>query len=179
MVETLIRCPNLFSESSTDAGQTLQKIQKAAMRIATDCHLRVSSDHLHAEMQLLPVVKSLEMVSALYLASALRPTHSSHTIITQPSGPRNQRDNLQSKFLQKISAYRTNNTTPIDEYEQMYKEIHTQAIREAIRTQPPNPIIQIQPPTVDPVEKNPSKSPQNSPLTTSFRVLQSPEQLSK
>ena len=74
-------------------------------------------------------------------------------IVTQPSGQRNQRDTLQSKFLPKISAYLTNNITPIDEYEQIYKEIHTQAVQEAIRTQPPNPIIQTQPPTVDPVEK--------------------------
>ena len=179
MVEILLRCPNFFLNLSTDANQKLQKIQNAAMRIATGCHLRASSDHLHAETQLLPVVKSLEMVCAQYLASALRPTHPSHTIVTQPSGPRNQRDTLQSKFLPKISAFLTNNITPIDEYEQIYKEIHTEAVQEAIRTQPPNPIIQIQPPTVDPVEKNPSQSPQNSPLTASFRVLQSPEQLPK
>ena len=119
MVEIIQRCPNLFSELSMDAGQSLQKIQNAAMRIATGCHLRASSDHLHTETQLLPVVNCLEMVCAQYLASALRPTHLSHTIVTQPSGPRHQRDTLQSKFLLKILAYRTNNITPIDEYEQI------------------------------------------------------------
>ena len=113
--------------------------------------LRAFSDYLHAETQLLAVVKSLEMVCAQYLASALRPTHPSHTIVTQPSGPRNKRDTLQSKFLPKISAYLTNNITPIEEYEQIYNEFHTQAVQEAIRTQPANPIIQIQPPNVDPV----------------------------
>ena len=171
--------PIYFPNLSTNAGQTFQKIQNAAIQIATYCHLRASSDHLHAETQLLPIVKSLEMICAQHLASALRPTHPSHTIITQPSGPRNQRDTLQSKFLPKISAYLANNINPVDEYEQICKEIHTQAIQEAIRTQPPNPIIQIQPPTVDPVVKNPSQSPQSSLLTTSFRVLQSPELLSK
>jgi len=107
--------PIYFPNLSKDAGQSLQVIQNAAMRIATGGHLRASSDHLHAETQLLPVVKSLEMVCAQYLASALRPTHPSHTIVTQPSGPPNQRDTVQSKFLSKISAYLTNNITPIDE----------------------------------------------------------------
>ena len=35
-----------------------------------------------------------------------------------------------------ISAYLTNNITLIDEYEQIHKAIHTQAVQEAIRTQP-------------------------------------------
>ena len=41
----------------------------------------------------------------------------------------------------------------MDEYEQIYKESHTQAFQEATRTKPPNPIFETQPPTVDPVEK--------------------------
>ena len=50
-------------------------------------------------------------------------------------------------------AHITNNITPIDEYEKIYKDIHTQAVQEAISAQPQNPIIQTQPPFVDPVEK--------------------------
>ena len=145
--------PIWFPNLSEDAGQSLQVIQNAAMRIATGCHKRASSEHLHAETQLLPVVKSLEMVCAQYLASALRPNHPSHTTVTQSSGPREKKQTLQSKFLPKISAHLTNNITPIDQYEDIYKDIHTQAVQEAIRTQPTNAVIQTQPPPVDPVEK--------------------------
>ena len=61
------------------------------MRIAAGCHLRASSDHLHAETQLLPNVKSLE-VCVQYLASALSPypsiSHNSNPTIwsTKPEG---------------------------------------------------------------------------------------------
>ena len=41
----------------------------------------------------------------------------------------------------------------MEKYEQIYKEIHTKTVQEAVRTQPPNPIIHNQPPAVDPVEK--------------------------
>ena len=136
--------PIWFPNLSEDAGQSLQIIQNAAMRIATGCHQRASSEHLHAETQLLPVVKSLEMVCARYLASALRPNHPSHAIVTQPSGPREKKHTLQSKFLPKISAYLTNNIVPIDQYEDIYKDIHTQAVQVAICTQPPT-----QPPTLE------------------------------
>ena len=93
------------------------------------------------------------MAYAQNLASALRPTLPSHAIVTRPSGPQTQRKTLQSNFLAKISAYPTINIIPIDEYEQIYKKIRTQAVQEVICIQPPNPIIQTQPTTVDPMEK--------------------------
>ena len=51
-----------FLNISTSDGKMLQTVQNTAMRIATGCHQSASSDHLHAETQLLPIVKSLEMV---------------------------------------------------------------------------------------------------------------------
>ena len=47
---------------SMSAGQMLQTVQNTAMRIVTGCHQRTLLDHLHAETQLLPVIKSLQMV---------------------------------------------------------------------------------------------------------------------
>ena len=171
--------PIYFPNLSKDASQSLQVIQNVAMRIANGCPLRTLSDHLNAETKLLSIVKIMENVCAQYLASALRPTHPSHTLVAQPSGTRNQRDTLQSKLLPKISAYLTKNLTQIDEYQQIYKEFHDQAVQEAIRTKPSNLIIQIQLAYCGPSGKNPSHSPQDSPLPTSFRVLQSPQQLPK
>ena len=65
--------------------------------------------------------------------------------------------------------------TPIEEYEQIYKEFHTQAIQEAIRTQPPNPIIQIQQPTADQVKKKLPKVHR----TSLFAILTSCSTLTK
>ena len=56
----------------------------------------------------------------------------------------------------------TNIITPMDEYGQIYNDIHTQAVKEAICTQPPNPVIQTQPLVVDPVEKNLPRSHQTA-----------------
>lgn len=50
----------------------------------------------------------------------------------------------------------------MDEYGQIYNDIHTQAVKEAICTQPPNPVIQTQPLVVDPVEKNLPRSHQTA-----------------
>ena len=65
IVEILLRCPNLFSESLQGRRLVATSHTKIfAMRIATGRYLRASSDHLHAETQLLPVANSLDMVCA-------------------------------------------------------------------------------------------------------------------
>ena len=120
--------PIHFLNFSKEAGQSLQVIQNATMLNAAGCHLKTLSDHLHADTQLLPVVNCLAMVCAQYLASVTRPNHPSHTLVTQPYGPRAQKVTLQSKFIPKTSAHIKNSKTPIDEYEQIYKEIHTQTV---------------------------------------------------
>ena len=144
--------PVWFPNISHESCLHLQRIQNAAMRIATGCHQRASQGHLHAETQLLPVSSSLGMLCSQYLASALRPPHPSPSIVTQSSGPRTIKQTLQSKFLPSINQYLTDGITPPDEYQAIVNEIHTQAVQDAILNQPPNPILQEQPPDIAPVE---------------------------
>ena len=110
MVEILLHRPIYFPNLFKDADQPFQVIKNAKKRIAIGCHLRASSDHLHAETQLLPVVNSLEMVCAQYLSSALRRTHPSHAIVTHLSGARNREANPSFKICTK------NFGTPNEEY---------------------------------------------------------------
>ena len=104
-----------FPNISTSAGQMLQAVQNAAVRVATGCHQRASLDQLHAGTQLLSVVKSLEMACSQYLKSALRTSHPSHSIVTQSSGHPIKKDTLQSKFLPSI-AYLSNGVILANEY---------------------------------------------------------------
>ena len=46
----------------------------------------------------MPVDNHLEMLSAQRLASFLRPSNLSNAVVTAPSGPRRQKETLQSKF---------------------------------------------------------------------------------
>ena len=127
----------------------LQAVQNIATRIATGSRQRASSDHFHAETQLLPDIVSLGMVCFQYMASALRTSPPSRAIVTQSFGPLIKKDTLHSKFLSSISHYLS--------YGIISADIHQTTVQNAILNQLLNNVLQDRPPTVDPVEKNSSK----------------------
>ena len=53
----------------------LQPIQNAALRLVSGCHRMASSDHVHHETKVLPVLEHTEMLSAQFLASCLQNIH--------------------------------------------------------------------------------------------------------
>jgi hypothetical protein len=65
-----------FSPSSISK---LQTIQNSALRIATGSLQMASASHQHSEAEVLP---HLSLLCSQYLASALRPHHPSHPIVT-------------------------------------------------------------------------------------------------
>ena len=87
--------PTWFPNASPTSINRLQTIQNHALRISTGCVKMAGIDHLHAEAQVLPVDEHLSLLSAQFLARTLVPSHS---VTTSPSGPRNIRHTLQSRF---------------------------------------------------------------------------------
>ena len=87
-----------------------------------------SIDHLHAEIQVLPVRDHLSLLTSQFLAHALQTTHPSHNIVTTPPAPRNMKHTLQSRFLPDVAPYTVGGIIhPID-YNPIIKSLHTDAV---------------------------------------------------
>ena len=70
----------------------LQLVQNRSLRLITGCHTAAAIDHLHSETEILPVEAHLHLLSAQYLARALQLGHTSHAVVTLPSGPRRKKE---------------------------------------------------------------------------------------
>ena len=144
--------PVWFPITKRSTCEQLQIIQNTALRIATGCHKRASLGHLHTETQTLPVVDHLGLLCSQYLASALRPSHPSHAIVTRNSGPRTIKTSLQSKFLPSIAHHLTNGITSPDDYDNIITSLHTEAVQSAIQSFPPHRFLHQVPPPINPEE---------------------------
>jgi hypothetical protein len=65
----------------------IQTVQNRMLRLITGCHLASPIDHLHSEVEVLPVGVRLDMLYKQFLLSTLRPSHPSHEVVLRPLGP--------------------------------------------------------------------------------------------
>ena len=139
------------SDSSFDS---LQTVQNSALRIATGCHKSSTVEHLHTEAKY-PLVKDhLEMLSSQHIASALRPTHPSHTVVTAPHGPRSMKETLGHKCENAVAPYLTNGIVDPSKCRSTLKKIHTDAISASIKKlSVVNPVLGATPPLISDSEK--------------------------
>ena len=118
--------------SASSSGE-LQKVQNSAFRIASGCHKATLVPDLHMEVAEMPVDDHLKMLSAQYLASCLRESHPSHSVVTAPSGPRNMKPTLQSSHLATVAPFlRADGTLDPAEYNNTLKAIHTKSVKDVI-----------------------------------------------
>ena len=115
---------------------SLQKVQNAALRIATGCHKSSTVEHLHMEAKFPLVEDHLLILSSQHLASALRPTHPSHAVVTAPHGPRNMKETLGHKCEASVAPYLSNGVIDPADYRLTLKKIHTDAIANSIKSFP-------------------------------------------
>ena len=85
---------------------------------------------------MLLIEDSLDLQCRQYLASALCPSHPSHTIVTQSSGPLIKRNTLQSKYLESVRPFLTDNNPTPDQIKIAQTNIHTKAVQDAILNTP-------------------------------------------
>ena len=105
-------------------------------------------DHLHTETQVLPVKDHLSLLSTQFLAKALQPNHPSHPIVTSPSGPRNKKATLQSRFLCNLTPYLEGGVLQPDRYKSTIAQLHTTAVATSISNRSPNRVLQSRPPPI-------------------------------
>ena len=95
------------------------------------------------------------MLCKQFLASALRPAHPSHALVTRDPGPRanNRVPLLQSAFFADVSPFlEPDNTVDPAKYQSIIRSIHTSSVQLYIANRPPNKVLQAQPPEISPSE---------------------------
>ena len=117
--------------------------------------------HLHAEASILPVSDHLSLLSSQFLARCLVPSHPSHQIATAPSGPRQMKHTLQSRFLPTVAPYLTDGHLPPDSFRATIQSLHTAAVSHTISSRPPNRVLQ---------EPNPEVAEEEAELPRSYRT---------
>ena len=138
-----------FPNASPSNIKALQTIQNSALRIATGCVKMSSISHLHAETKVLPVKEHLSLLCSQELAKSLQPSHPSFNTVTSPSGPRNMKQTLQSKFLPTVAPYLVDGSLPPQNYRSTIKSLHTEAVAAALAAADPNPLLQARPPIAE------------------------------
>ena len=100
------------------------------------------------EAGVMPVADHLDMLSAQYLASALRPSHPSHAVVTAPSGPRSMKATLQSKHQATVAPYLRNGVIEPATYKQVIGKIHTSSVSASISKLGVNRLLGDAPPKI-------------------------------
>ena len=138
----------------------LQTVQNRGLRIITGCHMAASEDHLHSEVEILPVQDHLDMICRQFLVSAMRPAHPSHEVVRRPPGPRKNKngrpmkETLSSKYGESIEQFLQNGIMSEVTYKRAIKTIHTQAVSAAKAKQKVNPLLERHPPAVSASESS-------------------------
>jgi hypothetical protein len=123
--------PVYFPSCKASNTATLQRIQSAALRPITGCHLATSVTHLHTETKLMPVAEHLSLLCSQFLAKCLSPSHPSHDIVLQSPGPRknNQglpmKETLSSKFQEAVAPYLQDGIIPASIFNRTKDAIRT------------------------------------------------------
>ena len=132
----------------------LQSIQNAGMRAVSGSHKMASENHLHAETKMLPVKDHLNMLSAQYLASALRPDHPANEPVCRPARRRDKKKTLQSRFKEDLNGHLVNGSIPDGTYSSTKKALHTKFVSQAIGAHPPHPLLNSRTPEINNTEQS-------------------------
>jgi hypothetical protein len=145
-------CPIHYPNLSATSLNTLQVIQNSAFRTVTGCHLKSPIPFLHSECGELMVKDHLELLCAQYLASAMRPSHPSHDVVTSPAGPRHMKETLHSKCIDLVEPHLTGGLMLEINYKKSIDALHSSAVTKAICAAGPNVVLGRHPPKFNPEE---------------------------
>ena len=146
--------PIWFPNSCPSSVTKLQTLQNAALRICTGCVKMTCEGHLHAETAVLPVDDHLSLLSTQFLARSLIPSHPSHLVVTAPSGPREQKYTLQSRFLPSVAPFLSNGTLPPNSYKSTIQSLHTSAVASSVTSRPHNRVLAVPAPPISEEEQS-------------------------
>ena len=126
----------------------LQSVQNAGLRLVTGSHKMASESHLHNESKLLRVQEHLNMLSAQYLASALRVNHPAHEPVSCPAQRREKKKTLQSRFHADVAPHLVDGILPRRTYPATKSAIHTDFVTKSIASHGSHPLTNAPAPTV-------------------------------
>ena len=135
------------------------------LRIATVCHQQAAASYLRAGTGVLPMRAHLKLCSQQFYASALKPLHPSHLIVTSPPDPRPLRATLQASYyhiLRGLGLRSDDPNTPLLIFGGVMEEgayplarhfLHGRMIDYIVWCQASNKVLMATPPPIVPVEK--------------------------
>ena len=157
--------PIIYPQLSPSAIKRMQLVQNKSLRLSTGCHLASSVEHLHAEVEELPVDDHLRLLSAQYLARSLQPHHVNFEFASLDQGPRALKDTLRSKCLDDVAPYlEADGTIDRGKFSDILKKIHSDIVRKAVNKAGDNRLIGRKPP---PINHNELHLPRISRVTLS------------
>jgi hypothetical protein len=109
--------------------------------------------HLHAETSMLTVDRHLKLLCSQLLASTLRRSHVSHSVVTSPPGPRAMKQTLFSKSIGSVEKYLTDGILLEVNYKRILESLHTDAVPAEICEAAPNKLLGVLPPGIHPSEE--------------------------
>ena len=132
--------PIWFPNTSPSNIAKLQRIQNAALRVATGSPMMASVDHLHMEAEIMMVGEHLDMLCAQFLATCLQSNHPSYPIVMEDSGPRNVKNTLQRRYNAQVVNF-TGEDGSIADAATARGAIHRLAVEESIRARGTNRVL--------------------------------------
>jgi hypothetical protein len=127
---------------------------------STGCHKASTILHFHAECKMMPVSECLSMLCTQFLANCLRPTHPSNSIVFILPGPRTNdkgrplKETLSSRFFPAVEPHQRGGIVPNGLYGKIKEEIHTVSVQDFLIFVPPNKILGVKPPEIDPAKQS-------------------------
>ena len=103
---------------------------------------------------MIPVRDHLDMLSAQYLASALRPGHPANEPVCRPARRREKKQTLQSRQGADVAPHLVNGSMPNGAYPAVKNALHTSFVTKAIANQGNHPLLNQPTPEVNRTEKS-------------------------
>ena len=138
------------------------RFKNSVLHVATDYVKMTSIDHLPEKTKVLPVHDHLSFLCSQYLARTLQSSNSSQNVITSPSGFRNMKHTLQSRFLHCTPTYLWSDIPPTASSKTAIKSLHNVSFPITISSIAPSPVLQTSSPHTSTEEVN-------LPIKTSLR----------
>ena len=150
--------PAWYPPLSETNRTSLQTIQNHALRIITGCTLMTPIPHLHSEAKELPSYHHSDMIGAQFFAKLSDPSHPANHLTLPPPSFRNMKITPSQKYIPLSRKFNPQADPP----DLGPSTIHTNAVFNYLKTQPPNKLLKVIPP---------EKSPSETKLPRKDRVL--------
>jgi hypothetical protein len=116
--------------------------------MATGCHKKAPIQHLPTETKVLPIKDHFDLKCSQYLAGSLRNSNISRETVLLPSGKRNMKQTLYSKYISTVEPHLQNGAILEISYKCVINSLHKAAVAATINKCVPNAVLGFRPPPI-------------------------------